>query len=141
MVSSSASAILRLAGWSYLPDLITQTALGFMHRSYTVITGRPAPKPQTPAYARNYRYTFAVGVLGYLIYNMVEASRNMEPNYYELLGVYPNADEASLKMAFRAFARRNHPDKVGPAGEALFIEVRNAYDALKNPVTRYAYDR
>jgi DnaJ-class molecular chaperone len=84
---------------------------------------------------------FAVGVLGYLIYNMIEASRNMEPNFYELLDVYPDADEARLKMAFRTFARRNHPDKVGPAGETLFIQVRNAYDALKNPVTRYAYDR
>ena len=46
-----------------------------------------------------------------------------------------------MKAAFRTFAKRFHPDKVGPAGEAHFIYVRDAYESLKDPVKRYAYDR
>lgn len=65
----------------------------------------------------------------------------MAPNYYELLGVEPTAEENVLKIAFRQFARKYHPDRVGPQGETMFIEVRDAFEALKNPVTRYAYDR
>lgn len=65
----------------------------------------------------------------------------MRPNFYELLGVGPDADETALKQAFRSFARRNHPDRVGSQGEALFVEIRDAYEALKDPVKRFAYDR
>lgn len=65
----------------------------------------------------------------------------MSPNLYETLGVYPTADDTALKTAFRQFAKKNHPDRVGPQGESLFMEVRDAYDALKNPITRFAYDR
>jgi preprotein translocase subunit Sec63 len=141
MVSSSASALLRFAGWTYLPDTIASTALTFIHRAYTSISGRPSPQKGTPSYHRNYRYVFATVVLGYLAYNMIEASRLMPANFYELLGVHPDANENQLKAGFRTFARRNHPDKVGPEGETLFIQVRDAYEALKNPVTRFAYDR
>jgi curved DNA-binding protein CbpA len=65
----------------------------------------------------------------------------MLPNYYEILGVAPSADENALKLAFRQFAKRYHPDRVGPQGEALFITVRDAFEALKNPTVRFAYDR
>ena len=65
----------------------------------------------------------------------------MPPNFYELLDVSPMADEAILKVAFRQFAKKNHPDRVGAQGETLFMEVRSAFDALKNPITRFAYDR
>lgn len=65
----------------------------------------------------------------------------MAPNYYEILGVSPTSDESSLKSAFRQFAKKNHPDRVGVQGEQLFMEVRDAFEALKNPVTRFAYDR
>ncbi|KAG8964188.1 hypothetical protein FRC03_002132 [Tulasnella sp. 419] len=58
-----------------------------------------------------------------------------------MLKVSMDADEADLKIAFRNFARRFHPDKVGPGGEALFMKVRDAYEALKNPSKRFAYDR
>lgn len=62
-------------------------------------------------------------------------------NYYEMLGVLPTADEGALKAGFRSFARKYHPDRAGPQAEAIFMEVRSAFDALKNPVTRFAYDR
>jgi curved DNA-binding protein CbpA len=67
----------------------------------------------------------------------------MQPNFYQILGVYPNVDENGLKLAFRAFAKRYHPDRpgVGKEGEALFMAVRDAFEALKDPVVRFAYDR
>jgi DnaJ-class molecular chaperone len=70
----------------------------------------------------------------------------MPPNFYQILGVGQGGqgvDEAGLKVAFRAFAKRNHPDRpeVGRGGEELFIEVRDAFEALKDPVVRFAYDR
>jgi len=52
----------------------------------------------------------------------------MPPNFYEILGVPPDVDESGLKLAFRAFARRNHPDKAGPQGKELFMYVRDAFE-------------
>lgn len=141
MVSSSASALLRLAAWAYIPDLATRLALNVLHTLSASLTRRSPPPPRTPQYARHYRYTFAAVILGYLAYNLLEAWRTTPPNLYEILGVGPGADEGQLKLAFRAFARKNHPDRVGAEGEGLFIQVRDAYDALKDPVTRFAYDR
>lgn len=90
---------------------------------------------------RHYRYAYAAVVLCYLTYNFMHASSGLGKNYYELLGVNPHSDEGGLKAAFRAFARRHHPDRAGPGGEALFMDVRDAFEALKDPVIRFAYDR
>ena len=67
----------------------------------------------------------------------------MQPNFYQILGVSPNVDETGLKLAFRTFAKRHHPDRpeVGKEGEVLFMAVRDAFEALKDPVVRFAYDR
>ena len=67
----------------------------------------------------------------------------MQPNFYQILGVSPNVDETGLKLAFRAFAKRHHPDRpeVGKEGEVMFMAVRDAFEALKDPVVRFAYDR
>lgn len=135
------AALFRIVGWSYLPDFATKQALRVIHRIYSSIFHRPPPDPRTPTYALHYRLTFATVVLCYLIYNFLDASGRITSNFYELLGVYPNSNDATLKTAFRGFARKYHPDRVGPSGEALFIEVRDAFEALKNPVVRFAYDR
>ena len=67
----------------------------------------------------------------------------MPPNFYEILGVRPDVDENGLKLAFRAFAKRYHPDRpgVGSQGAEMFMYVRDAFEALKDPVMRFAYDR
>ncbi|KAG2137300.1 DnaJ-domain-containing protein [Suillus cothurnatus] len=124
------STLLRIVGWSYLPDFATKQALRVIHQTSSSIFHRPPPDPRTPAYALHYRLTFAAVVLCYLIYNFLDASGSIANNFYELLGT-----------AFRGFARKYHPDRVGPSGEALFIEVRDAFEALKDPVVRFAYDR
>jgi len=135
------AVLLRIVGWSYLPDFATKQTLRVIHQISISIFHRPPPNPQTPTYALHYRLTFAAVVLCYLIYNFFDASGSIQNNFYQLLGVYPNSTDATLKAGFRDFARKYHPDRVGPSGESLFIEVRDAFEALKDPVVRFAYDR
>ncbi len=136
-----ASFFLSLAGWTYIPDFATRQILPYYHQFHQRVLHRPIPAPSTPEYVRHYRHVYAVVVSSYLLYNFREAALSMSSNYYELLGVSPIADEGALKIAFRQFAKKNHPDRAGSGGEALFMEVKEAYDALRNPITRFAYDR
>ncbi|KLO11096.1 hypothetical protein SCHPADRAFT_942352 [Schizopora paradoxa] len=140
MLSSTASALLGVAGWSYIPDFATRHCLNFFHHILRS-RGHPIPQPGSRAWIQHYRYTFAAVVLGYLVYNLVEASRTAPANFFQIVGVSPNADETTLTKAFRAFARVNHPDRVGKQGEELFMQVRTAYESLKDPTTRFAYER
>ncbi|TFK45057.1 hypothetical protein BDQ12DRAFT_642215 [Crucibulum laeve] len=139
MISSSSNAFLSLFGWTFVPDFATGKILGLLAQ-YNLI--KPYA-PGSPQHRRNYAYTFAFVVLGYLLYTMVQSARAMPPNFYQILGVSPDVDDNGLKIAFRQFAKRNHPDRpgVGIEGAELFMKVRDVFEALKDPVKRFAYDR
>jgi molecular chaperone DnaJ len=64
-------------------------------------------------------------------------------DYYELLGVHRSADEKSLKAAYRKLAMQYHPDRNPGNAEAelRFKEVTEAYEVLRDPQRRAAYDR
>lgn len=63
-------------------------------------------------------------------------------DYYELLGVPRDADDRTIKKAFRALARELHPDvSSDPADEQRFREVAEAYEVLSKPEARELYDR
>ncbi|NKB51687.1 MAG: molecular chaperone DnaJ [Rhizobiaceae bacterium] len=64
-------------------------------------------------------------------------------DYYETLGVSRDADEKALKSAFRKRAMKYHPDRNpnDAEAEAKFKELGEAYEALKDPQKRAAYDR
>jgi molecular chaperone DnaJ len=66
-----------------------------------------------------------------------------EIDYYELLEVERSADDGKLKSAYRRLAMRWHPDKNPGDGEAeqRFKAISEAYDCLKDPQKRAAYDR
>jgi molecular chaperone DnaJ len=67
----------------------------------------------------------------------------VEQDYYELLGIQRGADEAAIKAAYRRLAKECHPDRHNGCTqqEARFKAVNEAYDVLKDPQKRAAYDR
>ncbi|MGO4333431.1 molecular chaperone DnaJ [Labrys sp. KB_33_2] len=64
-------------------------------------------------------------------------------DYYEVLEVTREVTEVELKVAFRKQAMKHHPDRNAgdKDAEAKFKEVNEAYEALKDPQKRAAYDR
>ena len=67
----------------------------------------------------------------------------MKADFYETLGVAKTVDEKELKAAFRKLAMQFHPDRnPGDAScEHKFKEINEAYEKLKDPQKRAAYDR
>ena len=70
---------------------------------------------------------------------MADAKRD----YYEVLGVSKNADEAEIKKAYRALAKKYHPDMNpdDPNAEAKFKEASEAYAVLSDADKRRQYDQ
>src|SRR5947209_15138152 len=61
-------------------------------------------------------------------------------NYYVILGVPIDADNDTLKRAYRQLARRYHPDLAGPEGAVQMKRINRAYDVLSDPEKRLNYD-
>lgn len=63
-------------------------------------------------------------------------------DYYDTLGVKPDAGEAEIKAAYRRLARKYHPDVSKESGaEDRFKAINEAYEALREPDRRKAYDQ
>ncbi len=63
-------------------------------------------------------------------------------DYYATLGVEPTAGDAEIKTAYRRLARKYHPDVSKETGaEDKFKAVNEAYEALRDPQKRAAYDQ
>ena len=63
-------------------------------------------------------------------------------DYYKVMGVARDATEAQIKQAYRKLARKFHPDvSKEPDAEARFKEVGEAYEVLRSPEKRAAYDQ
>lgn len=72
-----------------------------------------------------------------------ELMADTKRDYYEVLGVDKNADEATIKKAYRTLAKKYHPD-MNPGdkeAEAKFKEVNEAYDVLSDPDKKAKYDQ
>ena len=68
---------------------------------------------------------------------------DINKDYYEILGVDEDASEKEIKLAYRRLAKKFHPDlnKTDPKAREKFIEIKNAYDTLIDPVKREIYNQ
>ncbi len=71
-----------------------------------------------------------------------EPAASTDHDHWEVLGLSPGADAASIKRAFRQQARRWHPDLNGndPVAEERFKRVNEAYAVLSDPIRRRAWE-
>ncbi len=65
-----------------------------------------------------------------------------QKDYYETLGVSRDADDDTIRKAFRKLSKKYHPDlNHAPGAEQKFKEVNEAYQVLSDPQKRAAYDQ
>lgn len=78
-----------------------------------------------------------------LILNRRYAMSTATKDYYDILGVKKDADQAEIKKAFRKLARKHHPDlnNGNKASEKKFKVISEAYDILGDEKKRAEYDR
>src|SRR5262245_42484780 len=64
-------------------------------------------------------------------------------DYYDVLGLGRSASEVEIKNAFRQMAKQHHPDRNpgDKAAEARFKEINEAYEVLRDPQKKAAYDQ
>ncbi|KAL6721155.1 hypothetical protein ACLMJK_000255 [Lecanora helva] len=73
--------------------------------------------------------------------------RSKTKDYYKVLGVANEADDRTIKKAYRALTRQYHPDKASAQGisrdqaEKKMADVNEAYEILKDPELRARFDR
>ena len=72
----------------------------------------------------------------------MSAKDYLEKDYFQILGVPKDADDATLKKAYRKLARELHPDQnKSPEAEDKFKAVSEAYDVLSDPKKRAEYEQ
>jgi len=65
----------------------------------------------------------------------------MKKDLYKILGVDKGATVAEISANFRDLAKKYHPDIARGDTAEKFIEIKKAYEVLKDPVRRSEYDR
>lgn len=89
------------------------------------------------------RNTLETGVSARIVDPSARKARRVKfTDYYEALGVPPGADADVIKSAYRKLARKYHPDvSKEPDAEEKFKAVNEAYEVLKDPKKRAAYEQ
>ena len=61
-------------------------------------------------------------------------------NFYAVLGIPQDADDETIRSAYRILARRYHPDRGAGSSAEKFRQVNEAYETLIDPGSRQSYD-
>jgi len=148
-MSATTSQLAHLAGWYFLPNLVTGWIQSFYYRLMTR-AGDAYPVPGSPQHDRHRRNIFAMVIIGYLLYSVYEVDWKIQQDgdFYRDLGVPHNVDDRTLQSTFRRLTLVYHPDKFlsdSPEQKALvdsyFVHLKTARDTLLSPNKRFAYDR
>ncbi|KAI3657595.1 hypothetical protein MP638_005799 [Amoeboaphelidium occidentale] len=132
--------------WVFVPGIITTVLLRAIHYVYyRIIKRQPCPDTKSLIYKRNYKWLYTFLIVSYLAvdyYRMVSA---LPPSYYGAIEVsYSEFSPRDLKSTFRKMSLKYHPDKhIGKEDEAnaVFMNVRKAYEVLSDNTKRSLYDR
>ncbi|KAJ3214931.1 Bifunctional purine biosynthetic protein ade1 [Dinochytrium kinnereticum] len=132
--------------WGFLPKFAADLIL---KQIYHFVYGNGGPPQNHPVRKRHFAVVFSVVVLGYLGYSLVQTERSLPPNHYHALHLSPlGYDAKELRTNYRALSLQFHPDKaqsVDPEAaayyEANYMRIRDAYEILKDPVLKAAYDK
>ena len=62
-------------------------------------------------------------------------------NYYLILGIQRTESQSGVRTAFRALAKRYHPERIGERGARFFQDILQAYRVLSDPEKRKLYDQ
>ena len=103
--------LLVFAGWFTLPNWVTGVMVVLVNRVVSYFKPNHSPPAKGSAQAAvQWRYSYAFVLISYLAITTIHSCLSMPLNFYEILGVGPDADDQALKVAFRMFAQRNHPN-------------------------------
>lgn len=116
----------------FAPPIVENLALRAFYKV------RPDVKP-----APNHPYRARCAIVGlYIAYTFLKMAWGYQPNVFKLLNVPIDADETRLNKAWKAYARRNHPDRVGLNKDTtLFVHARESYQLIQDPIRRVAYEK
>ncbi|TIB03467.1 hypothetical protein E3P84_02834 [Wallemia ichthyophaga] len=116
----------------FAPPIIESYALRAFYKL------RPDVKP-----APNHPYRARCAIIGaYIAFTFIKMAWGYHPNVFKLLNVPIDADDTRLNKAWKAYARKNHPDRVGLNKDTtMFVHARESYQLIQDPVRRIAYER
>ncbi|KAJ1912689.1 hypothetical protein IWQ60_009553 [Tieghemiomyces parasiticus] len=143
---SSVNMWASLVGWAFLPDLVTN----FLQSQYYKLWYEPAstPRPGESRHREHRRWFYTLVIATYLAYTVTQTMVSLPPNYYKTLAVAPSAFRPKeLRSHFRKLSLQHHPDKTAVTldnttndHEGHMIHLRNAYEALNDPIQRFGYE-
>lgn len=136
------SLLRNIALWNFVPNFATKALLWMYYK----FRGKSEPSPLSARYKADYSFFYTLVVVGYLLFTFMQVVDDLPPNLYSDLGVNVKISDMDLKATYRKISLKYHPDKVyegmDPATQqSTYMGMRKAYDVLKDPKRRAAYDR
>lgn len=118
-----------------------------LYYSITIRAGAPRPQPGQPRFAEHYRRIYIFVVCAYLAFTIFEADWELQRSgdFYNVLGVLPDAAAREVKKRYRLLSASMHPDKMTSSAGAFdadqYIRIQTAHEVLTDDARRFAYDR